>query len=209
MDKNKQYLNRDRQKGRVTTLWSLEGSTVSFEDLKLMLKSNLQENRRLGRSWEGTGRWEEQEPRQGGEKPGRDLGESAWPVLLQGTGEAPHLSALSLLSEAALSELLPCLGLFYSSPFLSFPLCLPAQRTQAQSEGASQRKWSLFFKILGPPVSRAHDQNPWEECVSRRPQWLGRHATESKIKVSEICSALFVFSFLSSVWTTLVNNVLL
>lgn len=43
---------------------------VSSEDLKLMQKSNLQEKSRLGRSWEGTGRWEEQKRRQGGEKRG-------------------------------------------------------------------------------------------------------------------------------------------
>lgn len=54
----------------MTTLWSMEGSAVSSEDLKLMQKSNLQEKSRLGRSWEGTGRWEEQERRQGGEKRG-------------------------------------------------------------------------------------------------------------------------------------------
>lgn len=124
MDKNKQYLNRDRQKGRVTTLWSLEGSTVSFEDLKLMLKSNLQENRRLGRSWEGTGRWEEQEPRQGGEKPGRDLGESTWPVLLQGTRRGPSSECTIIafrgsairISSLPGSLLLESLSLFPSLP---------------------------------------------------------------------------------------------
>lgn len=105
---------------------------VSFEDLKLMLKSNLQANPRLGRSWEGTGRWEE---RSMGDTRVSQLGQSFSRV----PAEAPHLSVLSLLSEVAPSEFLPCLGLFYSSPFLSFPLCLPAQHTGTERRGFPEK----------------------------------------------------------------------
>lgn len=40
------------KRGRVTTLWSLEDRVVSFEDLGLMLKSNLPG---LGKIWVGGG----------------------------------------------------------------------------------------------------------------------------------------------------------
>lgn len=38
-------------RGRVTTLWSLDGRAISFEDLELMLKYNLQGRPRLGKIW--------------------------------------------------------------------------------------------------------------------------------------------------------------
>lgn len=194
MNKNKQYLRSgkgckgnekvetDEGKGGHSLVHGGEHGLIW--GLETDAKSNLQENLRLGRSWEGTGRREERERRQGGEKR-ESPGEWAWPVLLQGTRRGPSSECVIIAfrgSAVRISSLPGSLVLLQSLSLVP-PLPPSTAHTSTELRGFPEKMKSFLQDLRTTHKPGTWPKPPRGMCESEAPVagWTCRRVQENSI----------------------------